>query len=71
VGFTMNIGFATLHFNGLFWLSCWIGLHQFYQTRGRFFYCRLQFYRIIFYAFWISLWVKSSNTVVTLSKAFR
>ncbi|MDH3637370.1 MAG: hypothetical protein OES09_02765, partial [Gammaproteobacteria bacterium] len=35
-GFTMNIGFATLHLNGLFWLSCWIGLHQFYQARGRF-----------------------------------
>ncbi len=36
MGFTMNGGFATLHGNGLFWLICWIGLHQFYQARGRF-----------------------------------
>jgi hypothetical protein len=32
----MNGGFATLHSNGLSWLGCWIGLHQFYQARGRF-----------------------------------
>ena len=40
VGFTMNGSFAKLHGDGLFWFCLWIGVHQFYQVRGRFFYGR-------------------------------
>jgi hypothetical protein len=70
VGFTMDSGFATLHFNGLSWLSCWIFVYQFYQIRGRFFMEKNYFLASIFYTFLSSLWVKSSNTVVTPSRAF-
>jgi len=47
VGFTMNGGFAKLHVDGLFWLSCWIGVHQFYQARDRFFMAKDHFFASI------------------------
>ena len=28
VGLAMDGGFATLHVDGLFWLGCWIGVHN-------------------------------------------
>jgi hypothetical protein len=70
MGFTMNSGFATLHFDGLFWLSWWICVYQFYQTRGRFFMAVYNFIASISCAFWIALGVKSSYTLVTTSNAF-
>ena len=43
MGLAMNGGFATLHVDGLFWLSCWVGAYQFYQARDRFFMAEKHF----------------------------
>ena len=69
VGFTMNNGFATLHCDGLSWSGCWIGVQQFYQVRGRFLLANYNLIDSISSAFWIALWVKSSYTVTTSTKA--
>jgi len=65
MGLAMNLGFATLHADGLRWYCCLFWRLQFYQLRGRFFMRASHLFAPLYAVFWTSLLVRSNDSGAT------